>query len=634
MAHRVCEWCGSEFEGRVDARWCKGEHYKDCENCGKSFLLKRMKNMSKSCSKPCADSLTMKNKGVTVVCVLCNEEFTSDKSTAKFCSKDHMRKCAVCDTEFKLDPYQQASTCSKVCAAGIIDWEKREEKSRATLREKYGVDNASQIESVKRKKSETTLRNYGVTNPSQSAEVQSRKVQTNLERYGHENHMQSPESYKRYQDSLMESHGVTNVFQRQDVKEKMKVTIQERYGVPYIQWRDTFASKPELIAEWENLEEWLAARKKSITPREVCDYFGVSFTSLYTKLRKAGIYPGDFLVRESSKLEAQLEEAVQSLDVQYKRGYRGLISPLEVDFYFPEHKLAVEISPTDTHHSVEEPKWANRSKANDWVRRSSKTDTYHQEKFKACEALGVELLTYFSWMDMEKFTEMVYHRLHATRSRIPARKTNLIKLFGSKKPLASAFLRENHVLGAPKSAAESYALTYEGDIVAVASFSKSGRFSSAKSDSEWELVRMVFKRETSVTGGASKLIKAFQRTHPEVTKVITFSDNDLGAGSVYGTLGFLLTHESKPGLNFVHPTRINPRTGLLWKLNPVSLHRQGADRLLKNLPGYEHVGLTCPHEDQHENASCLPGNEQIVLDYGFLPVYDCGYRKWELSLGS
>ncbi len=46
---------------------------------------------------------------------------------------------------------------------------------------------------------------------------------------------------------------------------------------------------------------------------------------------------------------------------------------------------------------------------------------------------------------------------------------------------------------------------------------------------------------------------------------------------------------------------------------------QGADRLLRTVPGYNPVG----------RDSSLT-NTDIVLAYGFLPVYDCGYRKWIL----
>ena len=48
----------------------------------------------------------------------------------------------------------------------------------------------------------------------------------------------------------------------------------------------------------------------------------------------------------------------------------------------------------------------------------------------------------------------------------------------------------------------------------------------------------------------------------------------------------------------------------------------GSDRLLKGLENYQEVGVG-------EN---LPTNQEIVQEYGFIPIYDSGYKKWELSI--
>lgn len=59
-----------------------------------------------------------------------------------------------------------------------------------------------------------------------------------------------------------------------------------------------------------------------------------------------------------------------------------------------------------------------------------------------------------------------------------------------------------------------------------------------------------------------------------------------------------------------------------WSVKNTSLWTVGADRLLSNFPGYEQVGI----------GDKLPKNDEIVMSYGFMPVYDCGYRKWEYIL--
>ena len=50
--------------------------------------------------------------------------------------------------------------------------------------ENYGVDNISQLDTIKEKKIETTIKNYGVENPFQNEEIKEKIKKTNLEKYG------------------------------------------------------------------------------------------------------------------------------------------------------------------------------------------------------------------------------------------------------------------------------------------------------------------------------------------------------------------------------------------------------------------------------------------------------------------
>lgn len=110
-------------------------------------------------------------------------------------------------------------------------------------------------------------------------------------------------------------------------------------------------------------------------------------------------------------------------------------------------------------------------------------------------------------------------------------------------------------------------------------------------------------------------MKTYLKNNPEVKEIITFSDNDLGTGNVYKTLGFEVIEENKGTLIWYNEKYDK-------KIPNLSLVRQGTDRLLKNFPGYSYVG-------QGEN---LPTNQEIIASYGFLPIYDCGYTKWKYKV--
>ena len=59
-------------------------------------------------------------------------------------------------------------------------------QAKATLNELYGIDNISQLQSVKDKKVSTCLENYGVTNPNKSDVIRDRSKKTKLKRYSAE----------------------------------------------------------------------------------------------------------------------------------------------------------------------------------------------------------------------------------------------------------------------------------------------------------------------------------------------------------------------------------------------------------------------------------------------------------------
>jgi len=59
--------------------------------------------------------------------------------------------------------------------------------------EKYGVENPSQSEEIKKQKIETCFKNYGVEHSMQSEEIREKAKQTCLERFGFEHAMQNGE---------------------------------------------------------------------------------------------------------------------------------------------------------------------------------------------------------------------------------------------------------------------------------------------------------------------------------------------------------------------------------------------------------------------------------------------------------
>lgn len=64
-------------------------------------------------------------------------------------------------------------------------------KYKSTCLDKYGVDNVSKIESIKRKKEETCLSNFGVLYPGNSTEIMDKVKNTCILKYGVDFYLQS-----------------------------------------------------------------------------------------------------------------------------------------------------------------------------------------------------------------------------------------------------------------------------------------------------------------------------------------------------------------------------------------------------------------------------------------------------------
>ena len=621
----VCAFCHLDFESRQPtSKYCKREHFMDCPVCGVSIKVKQAKRPPRTCSAACNAKLELSTGEPNHTCELCGIEYFSKNPRSRFCGNEHKSNCVVCGDSFVIvNNHKPATTCSKKCASSIVDYDEVGAKYRATVQERYGVDNVSQAPSIKEKKRKTAQKRYGVDNVSQAPEVQEKRNKTMNDMYGGYG-ASSPILKGRMVRTVRKKYGVDNVFQNDSIKAKARETFLNKYGVPHKGLIGKF-DNPKKCSEWENLEEWLRGFSQPVTSTEIAEYFGVTTTSVNIRLRTGNI-DTSLIDRNSSSIEKTFAKYLEENhpDVGYIADSRSVIAPKEVDFFFPDYNLAVELSPTGTHHS-------DKNHYNSFLSSRAKEKTYHFDKFNDAEENGIELMTYFDWTDWDKFCEMVSYKLSAnSNTSIYARKCTVSLIPVSE---ASEFVQKNHILGTVKGSSFAYGLFYNGTLVGVAMFKTGERFKKSTgankgtSERTVELLRMCFLKNHSVVGGASKLIKKVFNDEPSIDNIYTFSDNNLGLGSVYKEIGFTLESNNKPSCHWVNPTKTKS-DGSLWSIKDLSLIMQGTDRILKNFPKYTPVGTVCEHSPVHENKECLPHRSVIMRDYGFLPVYDCGYKRW------
>jgi hypothetical protein len=146
------------------------------------------------------------------------------------------------------------------------------------------------------------------------------------------------------------------------------------------------------------------------------------------------------------------------------------------------------------------------------------------------------------WADKPKQILSRISALLGKNQRIHGRKTAVI---GITQPEADTFLKENHLQGSAK-ARHRYALIFDGQFVAVATFSGKRKMTRRHEDhTSVELIRFATADGFTIQGGLSKLIKHLIKTILP-SDVMTYADLDWSYGKGYTKLGFELVGQIPP----------------------------------------------------------------------------------------
>ena len=181
------------------------------------------------------------------------------------------------------------------------------------------------------------------------------------------------------------------------------------------------------------------------------------------------------------------------------------------------------------------------------------------------------------------------------KPKVYARKCILKEL--SKKE-SDDFLDEYHLQG--KAKASIYlGLVYNDELVSVMTFG-TPRYNK---NYEYELVR--YCSSHSVIGGAEKLFKYFIKKY-NPSSIISYCDTSKFSGDTYIKLGFHLESVSI-GKHWYHPVEKIHITDNL-------LRQRGFDQLFGT------------------NYGKGTSNEELMLQHGFVEIYDCGQSKYVLTL--
>jgi len=338
-------------------------------------------------------------------------------------------------------------------------------------------------------------------------------------------------------------YGVDYSFQAEDVKDKIKETMLSRYGVDHPLKSKKFRLSSELTLLKSNnitnkefynniefIEDKFVSGDLIVDVVSFSKFFNCHASTAYKKLDRLEIK----YKRPRSIPEEEISKFLDDNNIKYLQNDRSLISPLEVDFNIPDCKIAIEFNGLYWHS------YGNLSK-NPQQEDLYHNKTRHVKKSNLCEEKGYQLFHIFEdeWdNNKDGWKAMLLNALKLNTIKIGARKCN-VKLITDKedKLISDMFLQDNHLQGY-RSSSLKYGLYHNNELVSLMTFGKSNTNKVA----DYELIRFCSKKGYQIQGGASKLLKSFEKDiaagKVECNTLVSYANRRWSLGNLYNSLGF------------------------------------------------------------------------------------------------
>ena len=439
---------------------------------------------------------------------------------------------------------------------------------------------------VMNKTKKTCLNKYGVEYTTQSNEMKEKSKHTKEIRYNDKNY----NNRQKMKITKFINHGDENYHNI----EKMKKTNLERYGVPFYTQTEGYKikSKETNLKRYgvDNVFKSDAVKNKSIETK--LEKYGVehlmqldSYKHNYKKvcMEKYGVKNG-FLLGERNKANriSKLNKYWGNFLNIYEEDYEFCLNGKFYDL--KKNNILIEINPTISHNSLYGVPWVKNSEP--------LSNDYHFNKSINGIDNGYRVIHIWDWDNKEKIGYLL-----SNKNKIYARNCELKEI---SKKMCNDFLDKYHLQNACKGQIIRYGLFYNNELVQVMTFG----IPRYNKNFKWELLRLCSHKDYKIVGGSEKLFKYFLKNNEG--SVISYCDNSKFNGDVYLRLGFNLKTFGSPRKHWFNISkRIHITDNLLLKL--------GFDKLFNT--------------DYGKGTS----NEQLMINNGFVYIYDCGQSVYEFS---
>jgi rubrerythrin len=452
-----------------------------------------------------------------------------------------------------------------------FDFTERNNKSRATSMERYGVSHHSQqshysdsrkkimmerygvehqmhLDSVREKIKKTNLERYGYCNPFEDKEkiqkaiyskygcsptllpeFKQRSINTSMSRYGYSHYSQTPEYKERVRKTCLEKYSYSNVSQVPAFKEKTKQTNIKRYGIPYSAAYTPFINQRSKTKTDKTFDE-LSLRTEYIPLFSKENFKGIHHTydwkcpvcsTHFSQVLNSNIHCPTCYKGYRSKVEKELADFITANGptVDIIVNSRTIIPPYEIDIWLPEKKTGVEFCGLYWHRD----------------KNDRKSRIGHLNKLQAMEKKGYTLVTIFEdeWEYRKDICKSRLLSILGLQKRIYHARQTSIELVSSSS--AREFLSTYHLSGYV-NAKYNIGAVINGELVAIMSFGSLRRaLGNSPKENSYELLRFAVKGH--IPGIAGKLFRYFTNNYTP-SEIISYADRRWSCGNLYRQLGF------------------------------------------------------------------------------------------------
>jgi hypothetical protein len=478
-------------------------------------------------------------------------------------------------------------------------------KTKKTNLEKWGVENPSQLDSVKEKKKKTLIENWGVDHPSKSDIIKEKKKETFQDRFGVDNPFQSEEIKEKIKSTNIIKFGVENPSQSEEIKEKKRETLLENWRVDHplksseIKEKIINSNLEKWGVEWTLQNENIKEKIKSTNLEKFGFENPMKNKDIIEKVKQNNLEKwGVDYYYQTDEFKEKSKETNNSTIIGNDNNYVKYLGNSEhlfncdcgenfiirTDNYFTRKKenipLCTVCNPIGDLKSIKEKElfefiksiydgeiiqsWRNGLEIDIYLPELNlgfefnglyyhsdkyKDKWYHLNKTKYFSEKGIRIMHIWEddWVNRcDIIKSQIKNLLNKSERKIFARKCQVKEIKDSK--IASRFLEENHIQGRDYSKVK-LGLYYNSELLSIMTFSKSeGR--KKMEEGGWNLSRFCNKLNMNVIGGASKLLNFFIKNYI-VKRIVSYADLDWSKGDLYFKLGFDLVSENNPDYKYI-----------------------------------------------------------------------------------